>query len=96
MSFSLFSITVMIAWVFWELSLANKENRLAYPTAVSREACETSLTGSLLDDKFGFIFVAYVKCAATLWHDLIYLFVYDSQAPVTWSSFVQSTTVEFR
>ena len=30
--------------------------------------------------------VAYTKCIATLWHRLIYLFVYESRAPVTWSS----------
>ena len=29
--------------------------------------------------------MAYTKCKATLWYHLIYLFVYESQVPVTWS-----------
>ena len=32
--------------------------------------------------------VAYSKCIAPLWRHPIYLFVYKSQAPVTWSSVV--------
>ena len=32
--------------------------------------------------------VAYTNCIATLWHHLIYLFVHESRAPVTWSSVV--------
>ena len=36
--------------------------------------------------------MAYTKCIATLWHRLIYLFiylfVYESRASVTWSSVV--------
>ena len=37
MESSLFPITDMITWIFWELSLASKENPLACPIAVSRE-----------------------------------------------------------
>ena len=32
--------------------------------------------------------VAYTKCIATLWRHLIYLFVHESQAPVTQYSVV--------
>ena len=35
---SLFPITDMITWIFWELSLASKDNPLACPIAVLREA----------------------------------------------------------
>ena len=42
MEFSLFPITGIITWIFWELSLANKENPLACPIAVSRGARKIS------------------------------------------------------
>ena len=51
--FSLFQITGMITWIFWELSLASKRNPLACPIAVSREARNIiliSLTSSLILD----------------------------------------------
>ena len=38
MESSLFPITDMITWIFWELSLASKDNPLACPIAVSRDA----------------------------------------------------------
>ena len=56
MESSLFPITDMITWIFWKLSLANKDNPLACPIAVSREAHKyilTSLTSCLLlDDEY--------------------------------------------
>ena len=44
MESSLFPITDMIPWIFWELSLASKENPLACPIAVSIEAHKFILT----------------------------------------------------
>ena len=53
MESSLFPIEDMITWIFWELSLASKENPLACPIAVSREAHKfalISLTNPCSDD----------------------------------------------
>ena len=56
MDSSLFSITSMITWIFWELSLASNENLLDCPIAVSivvHSIFLTILTGSLhLDDGY--------------------------------------------
>ena len=57
MESSLFPITDMITWIIWELLLASKENPLACPIAVSREAYKfilTSLTARLLLD-YGYL-----------------------------------------
>ena len=40
----------MITWIFWELSLASKENPLACPIAVSREAHKFVLISPCSDD----------------------------------------------
>ena len=47
MESSLFLISDVITWIFWELSLASKENPLACPIAVSREARKYMLTSTL-------------------------------------------------
>ena len=59
MEFSLFPITVMITWTFWELSVVSKVSKchwLACPIAVSGEAHKfilTSLASSLhVDDGY--------------------------------------------
>ena len=50
MKSSLFPVTDMITWIFWELSLASKENPLACPIAVSREAHKFVLISPCSDD----------------------------------------------
>ena len=50
MESTLFPITDMITWIIWELLLASKENPLACPIAVSREAHKFVLISPCSDD----------------------------------------------